>query len=118
MKHLPTILQRQAHGDCLELSFDLGPDCAWFDGHFPGQAILPGVVQIGWAAHFAAQMLACDEPPLVLDRVKFKHPLGPGAQLTLRLQRLGNKVNYDYWLATASDPISASSGTLDFSSTT
>lgn len=112
MNGLPHILARREFADGVELDLHVAADCPWFAGHFPGRPILPGVVQIGWAAHFAGEWMACAEPPMVLDRVKFKHPIGADARLMLRLTRRGDSVSYEYLLAHAEKLISASSGCL------
>ena len=61
----------------------------FFAGHFPGQPLLPGVVQINWATTLAAQLY----PPQFakqqfsgLSRIKFKKPVLPGAILRYRLR--------------------------------
>lgn len=114
MNGLPEVIARHVDGGRLELQLDVATDCPWFVGHFPGQPILPGVVQIGWASHFAAELIEHDTPPAVLDRIKFKRPIGPGARLTLRLERAGDKVSYEYLLAEAGTAITASSGVLNY----
>ncbi|HEX7341997.1 MAG TPA: hypothetical protein VF269_06950 [Rhodanobacteraceae bacterium] len=112
MNGLPEITARRDGAGAIELDFTLGADCPWLDGHFPGQPILPGVVQIGWAAHYAAELAGRVDPPVQLERIKFKHPILPGARLTLRLLAKGTKVHYEYLLHAADVPLSASSGVL------
>lgn len=114
MNGLPNVIARRADAEQMELQLDVAADCPWFVGHFPGQPILPGVVQIGWAAHFAGELIEHDTPPAVLDRVKFKRPIGPGARLTLHLKRTGDKISYEYLLTEAGDAVSASSGVLNY----
>lgn len=114
MNDLPDITARRAGEDTLELDFTVDAGCAWFDGHFPGRPILPGVVQVGWAAHFASALSARDEPPVRLERVKFRRPILPGARLTLRLAAVDGKVRYEYLLADGEVVSSASSGVLAY----
>ncbi|HET7268155.1 MAG TPA: hypothetical protein VFJ15_08605 [Oleiagrimonas sp.] len=114
MNDLPEIAARRASDDALELDLDVPAQCPWFDGHFPGRPILPGVVQVGWAAHFAGQLVGHDEPPTQIERLKFRRPLLPGAQLTLRLALSGGKVRYEYLLHGSDAPISASSGVFTY----
>lgn len=118
MNHLPTVIARHADAASLDLELDVGADCPWFAGHFPGQPILPGVVQIGWAAHFAGELTKRDTPPTVLDRVKFKRPILPETRLTLRLRRAGESVCYEYLRAEADATISVSSGVLRYAAGT
>lgn len=60
------------------------PALDYFRGHFPGAPILPGVVQLRWAATLAAALLQPGEFA-GLARVKFKAPVMPGAVLRLAL---------------------------------
>ncbi|HEX7339142.1 MAG TPA: hypothetical protein VF271_04320 [Rhodanobacteraceae bacterium] len=106
---LPDICARRAGPDWLEVDLRVDADGAWFDGHFPGHPIVPGVVQIGWAAHFARDLLGGSEPPAQLERVKFRQPVGPDAELTLSLHRVNAKVR---WQFTARDGGAVSSGVL------
>src|SRR5699024_9795682 len=85
-------------------------DNPWFAGHFPDQPILPGVVQIGWAAWFASRWYDTDLQPSLLERVKFTHPIVPPADLTLHLQLKTDKLHYEYHLLLPDAPISASRG--------
>lgn len=114
MNDLPDITDRRNGDGTLELDFTVDPDSSWFDGHFPDRPILPGVVQIGWAAHFAADLCGRNEPPAQLERIKFRRPILPGACLTLRLARVSDKVRYEYLLQGEDAPVSASSGVLAY----
>jgi 3-hydroxymyristoyl/3-hydroxydecanoyl-(acyl carrier protein) dehydratase len=69
------------------LQLDVPTDLVWFDGHFPGDPILPGVAQIGWAIAFAREHFGLDTDPHEIDRVKFLHTARPGARLELKLMR-------------------------------
>jgi 3-hydroxyacyl-[acyl-carrier-protein] dehydratase len=71
----------------------------FFQGHFPGQPVMPGVLIIEALAQVAGIMAfqAGVEGNLVyfmsMDRVKFRHPVVPGDQIRLEvkvLQRRGN----------------------------
>ena len=112
MNGLPTVLAtRTVHGGS-ELEIRVAQANPWFEGHFPGHPILPGVAQIAWAVHYAAQLYGSPPTPPGLEQVKFKRPILPGAQLTLRLTHApdGARLRYEYRDAEHS----YSSGTLDF----
>ena len=68
-----------------EISADIRvpSDSPWFDGHFPGEPILPGVAQIGMVldairkAHHQNLMISS------VRRVRFKHIIRPEDQLKI-----------------------------------
>lgn len=77
----------------------LQPDEPQFRGHFPGQAIMPGVLVAEALAQTSGLLLGLSErttqstPPvapkmffLATINVKFTHPAGPGEVLQLRAQ--------------------------------
>lgn len=57
-----------------------------FDGHFPGQPILPGVAQLDWALTWARQAFDLPAELLRIDALKFQQVVAPGAELDLALQ--------------------------------
>ena len=109
---LPVITARRLDNAHSELDLLVAADNPWFEGHFPGQPILPGVVQIGWAVHFACELHGFKPGATALEQIKFKRPILPGAQMTLHLTRGkdGRKLRYEYRDAATI----YSSGTLNF----
>ena len=73
-------------------------DLAYFPGHFPVRSILPGVVQIDWAIHFARQYFALGGEFSKMEVLKFQQIIVPGNQLKLSLEyRADNgKLYFDY----------------------
>jgi len=57
----------------------------YFQGHFPGCALLPGVVQITWAVELARRFLQTDGSFSGVDALKFMRVIQPGDALTLSL---------------------------------
>ncbi len=112
MKGLPIVERRKQGDGCLELTLRVDADCPWFEGHFPGQPILPGVVQIGWAAWFAAEWTGLTVPPTLLTRIKFKCPVRPGADLILHLRDKAERLDFEFLASTADGPASVSSGSF------
>ena len=71
--------------DSLHYELRVPAALAHFDGHFPGMPILPGVVQIDWAARLAGRAFDTALAVRSIDHLKFKAPVPPGAVLALRL---------------------------------
>jgi len=59
---------------------------AAFEGHFPGAAILPGVVQLAWVVEAGREAFALAAPVRRIEALKFQQVVRPGARLTLTLQ--------------------------------
>src|SRR6185312_8106528 len=98
MRGLPEKLaQREVEGRT-ELELSVPDDCVWLDGHFPGIPILPGVIQVGWAAHYAHTCFGFGPGVAALEQVKFKRPVEPGMRLTLTLKpdTARHRVRYEY----------------------
>lgn len=112
MNGLPKVLAE--HGDPGQTELDLlvQADNPWFQGHFPGRPILPGVVQIGWAVHYAGSVLGFTYGVPQLEQVKFRRPILPGTHLSLCLTSdpVTGKVRYQY----RDKQHAYASGTLDF----
>jgi 3-hydroxymyristoyl/3-hydroxydecanoyl-(acyl carrier protein) dehydratase len=98
MNGLPTIVSQHRDAERSELEILVDLSNPWFDGHFPQFAILPGVVQIGWAEHFARALYGFDTGVSLLEQIKFKRPILPGARLTLVLKpdMPARKLRYEY----------------------
>jgi len=112
MKGLPEVLKEERSPERVELHISVEVSNPWFRGHFPQFAILPGVVQIGWAEHYARTLFGLDTGIASLQQVKFKRPIPPGARLTLALKpdMAARRVRYEY----RDGDTSYSSGLLQF----
>lgn len=82
------VLGRRAEGDTLEVELRAPADLVYFSGHFPGDPLLPGVVQLNDVALAEVERSWPDLGPLErIQRLKFIHPIRPGDAFTLRLER-------------------------------
>ncbi|MFI4967097.1 MAG: hypothetical protein ACHQAU_00110 [Gammaproteobacteria bacterium] len=98
MNGLPEVLAKRESDGRIELDLEVPRDNRWFEGHFPELAILPGVVQIGWAAHFGHSLLDLGPDVMGMEHIKFKRPILPGAHLvlSLKLDAAAGKLRYEY----------------------
>ncbi len=87
----------ESNSATIELSV---PHLPWFDGHFDGEPVLPGIALVLWAkAAFAEHF-----PLAVLQeipRVKFRRVIGPDSRLQLRL-KVGRRLAFAYLAADGS----------------
>ncbi len=84
---LPAVLGRRETGEgAVALDLEIGAGLLWFLGHFPGHPILPGVVQLDWAAHFARTELGLSLPAAQEFQIKFKAVIRPGDRVALALR--------------------------------
>jgi 3-hydroxyacyl-[acyl-carrier-protein] dehydratase len=78
---------------CLRLDLEAGTavlkfrgDEAFFQGHFPGNPVLPAMTQIAAARHVAEQMTGRSLEVTEVGRAKFTRPVGPGVELLLKVE--------------------------------
>jgi 3-hydroxymyristoyl/3-hydroxydecanoyl-(acyl carrier protein) dehydratase len=107
---LPGILESTETASGIEYRLDIGPELYWFRGHFPGNAILPGVVQVHWAIYFGANLGYAPEDFTGLARIKFKNVVRAPTILNLELVAKGRGLEFTY---TACDTLH-STGTIRF----
>ncbi|MCB9706094.1 MAG: hypothetical protein H6711_29835 [Myxococcales bacterium] len=77
-------------GERVELAVEVPAEMLYFDGHFPGFPILPGVAQLApLILHEIARAWPDLGAPRRLSRLKWRQPVFPGASLQLHLERPG-----------------------------
>jgi 3-hydroxyacyl-[acyl-carrier-protein] dehydratase len=64
--------------------FDVPPDHPSFDGHFPGEPVLPGVVLLAEALASIEADTGLAASGWTLESGKFHGPVTPGAKLEIR----------------------------------
>ncbi|MFT4064797.1 AMP-binding protein [Paraburkholderia sp.] len=94
------VLAQARGGDTLHYDLRVPPTLVHFAGHFPGLPILPGVVQVDWAARLAAAHWPQVRTLASVDRLKFMAPVPPGAvlELTLSYDAARRRVQFTYRL--------------------
>jgi 3-hydroxyacyl-[acyl-carrier-protein] dehydratase len=77
-----------------EISADIHvpPDSPWFDGHFPGEPVLPGVAQIGMVFDAISNARNQDLRISGVRRVRFKRMIRPDDQLKIIAAPLNKEI--------------------------
>ncbi|MCF8482370.1 MAG: AMP-binding protein [Rhodospirillum sp.] len=83
--HQPIIHAEQRKGTTVTLSLTIPEDLLYYQGHFDGYPLLPGIIQIHWVAERASASFGLSPTPTAMSRLKFHQPILPGAQITLSL---------------------------------
>ncbi|MDR2787011.1 MAG: AMP-binding protein [Candidatus Accumulibacter sp.] len=86
--------------DGVALLLRMPADLVWFEGHFPDLPVLPGVVQIDWAAHYGRVYFGFDATASNVSRLKFQNLIRPGdsPRLELSRRRGGSELEFRYIL--------------------
>ena len=95
MMPLPaTLLHRSPAGAAFALR--LAPELEAFQGHFPGDPILPGVVLVDWAIRLGEAQFGPLGAFRGLSQVKFLAPVRPGEALELNLELAPGRLRFRY----------------------
>ena len=68
----------------------VAPDSPWFDGHFPGRPVLPGVAILSMVFEMVGRAgLGQDRPVRIsgMRRVRFRRPVRPDERLSIEIRR-------------------------------
>lgn len=87
--------------DLAEIEIQFGPDLIWFDGHFPGQPILPGLAQVHMACCWSRRLWGWVPVTNMMSQLKFRRILRPDDTVQLRLDRnrQTSRLKFSYTLA-------------------
>lgn len=95
---IPQIIAQDSAGSELRLSLQIDAEMACFRGHFPGNPVLPGVVQLQWAVEVSRLLLHYVRPPRQILRLKFKSIVVPPKRIELQLtQRTAINIAFTYF---------------------
>ena len=93
----PPVVADRMTGEGIELDLRIAADHPALDGHFPGLPIVPGVCLLDWVIRFSAGRLGLLTDGVPQFRIKFRHVLQPGRDVTLSLRSLsGGRVQFEY----------------------
>lgn len=95
---LPSIEALEVVDNEVSMSVFAAENIDYFKGHFPQASILPGVVQLDWAIHFAREHLAiADSAVKNLEVLKFQEVITPNMNVTLLLTlKSAHKFTFKY----------------------
>lgn len=109
---LPAVRNLTRNGDAVRMKLAIPADLDAFQGHFPGEPILPGVVQVDWAVRFATEHFAT--APAACDfQVKFRQVVRPDHDLALTLTLDGQRRHVAFEYRVANDIVSSGKIRLD-----
>lgn len=97
---LPQIISENLSESTLEATLELyvAPEIIYFSGHFPNAPILPGVVQLDWALHFANSYLGIDKENFIhIEQMKFSQVIPPNTKLYLCLTLEQNALLFKFY---------------------
>jgi len=72
------------NGRQAQCSIYINSNLSYFEGHFPEQSVVPGVVQVHWVGELAQKLFAC-EGFNKLKKIKFSNVILPSSSLILSL---------------------------------
>lgn len=108
----PSITALELTPDRALIALHVPDNLSWFEGHFPDQKVLPGVVQIDWAGKFGRALFVGSRAFVQLSNIKFKTMVMPNTKLDLELTYDTEKANLKFHFFNAQD--SFSMGSLRF----
>ena len=98
-KKWPTFLALENDKHSANLTLSVSDTLFWFYGHFPQQAILPGVAQTHWAALLSIKLFFIEHPLSNINNLKFKHIIVPNTEINLSLKKKADhdQVSFNYY---------------------
>ncbi len=88
---LPQILSQQVDSQAIEYRLFIDAELPFFKGHFPQQAVLPGVTQLDWAIRLGCQHFNYPIDITSLEVLKFQQLILPGSEVTLKISENRDK---------------------------
>jgi 3-hydroxyacyl-[acyl-carrier-protein] dehydratase len=60
-------------------------DAIWFDGHFPGEPVLPGIAQLAMVVQILGQKLNKPVSVIAVSRVRFRLAISPAEPIEVQI---------------------------------
>lgn len=118
----PDFLSIETSEDHLSISIQclIPQDLKWFEGHYPEQPVLPGVVQVNWASELAQALFSTDTTHEFkgINSLKFNTMILPNTTLSLNLKNNTATGSISFNYSNESDRFSSGKIILETSSDT
>ena len=88
-------------------------DSPWYDGHFPGDPVLPGIGQLAMVAELIRRVTGRELAVCGLSRVKFRKRILPGEGLDIVAVAGKAENSYSFRITTGEEQL-VSSGIMKF----
>jgi len=82
----PVVLSERRGARTLERELFVPADLAFLEGHFPGQPVVAGVVQLHWVMLAAAELLGATPSVCALEGLRFRDVLLPEQRFRLAIE--------------------------------
>ena len=94
----PEIVSESVDSNRAEFDIRVPADLYYLQGHFPGEPVLPGVIQVHWAIHLADEHFDLKSSFAGLEALKFHRIIKPetSLRLVLELNEESGKLTFSY----------------------
>ncbi len=93
---LPFVFSRKCDSQNAQIDMVFKADSNFFNGHFNGVPVLPGVVQLYYARFFAEDVFGLELPCNEAKKVKFSNVMKPDTRVTLSFTNKEKSVEFTY----------------------
>jgi 3-hydroxymyristoyl/3-hydroxydecanoyl-(acyl carrier protein) dehydratase len=83
---LPHIVSHKVGNNLYQWRLFVSADLAFFNGHFPQQAVLPGVTQLDWAVKLGCEAFGYSATIATLEVLKFQQLILPDTYVDLVIE--------------------------------
>lgn len=108
---VPEYILVHQNSNQVAVQLELTTELEAFAGHFPGHPVLPGVVQLHWAALLGKKHFKINGLVQQVDALKFQNIIAPPAKTRIEIEQLStDKISFRFYL----NEVQASSGRITF----
>ena len=107
----PIFLSESFCGDSFEIEMFFGEENTYFKGHFPVAKILPGAIQLHFAAVYISKILGASGSVKCVKRLKYTNVIRPNQPVLLRAKKDSSG---SFTFTFLKNGAACSSGTLEF----